>query len=97
MTPGRDTRKAREFQKLTRWWWETDHMAAGSVNRTRDRSCNVAFRLSPDDRALLRQRAAADGVSVQTYLERVALGRVDATDRRPGPPRPDQEALPLTG
>jgi hypothetical protein len=73
-------------------------MAAGSVNRSKKRSCNVAFRLSPEDRELLRHRAADAGLPVQAYLERVALGRLDATDLRPGrPSRDQQEALPLTG
>lgn len=74
-------------------------MAGGSVNRSSERSVNVAFRLSPDDRAEVRRRAAQQGLSVQAYLERVALGRPHVTDLPPGPKRPAQnfEQLPLTG
>lgn len=73
-------------------------MATRRVDRRRtERSHGVMFRLSREDRDLLRQRAADYGVSVQTYLERVALGRPDVTDLRPGPaPADGQKELPLT-
>ncbi len=71
--------------------------AAGSIHRSTERSVNVAFRLSPDDRAELRRRAAEEGLSVQAYLERVALGRPDAKDLPPGPKNHAQERLPMTG
>lgn len=72
-------------------------MAAGTLHRSKDRGYNVAFRLSREDRDLLRERAADAGLSVQAYLERVALGRLDATSRPPGPtPADDQKELPLT-
>jgi len=70
-------------------------MTAASVHRSRVRSAGVAFRLSPEDRIELRRRAAAAGISVQAYLERVALGRESATDLPPGPTRMPQEALPI--
>lgn len=60
-------------------------MAGHSTNRSKERSCPVAFRLSPEDRDLLKQRAQERGLSVQAYLEMVALGRPEAHDRRPGP------------
>jgi hypothetical protein len=69
-------------------------MAAGMVNRSTKRSYTVAFRLSREDRALLRQRATAAGLSVQAYLERVALDRPNVRDLPPGPVRDFQE-LPL--
>lgn len=62
-------------------------------DRSNARKVNVAFRLSIEDRALLQQLAHAEGVSVQAYLERKALGRHDATDLPPGPVR--QKELPL--
>jgi hypothetical protein len=72
-------------------------MAGGHVNRSSDRSVNVAFRLSPEDRDKLKQLAAEDGRSVQAYLEKVALGRIDARDLQSGRPRlyPQPEELPL--
>lgn len=69
-------------------------MAAGHLNRADERKWNVAFRLSWSDRELLRAKAADEGLSVQAYLERVALGRLDAHDRRPGrPSHPQKEGL----
>lgn len=92
-----DTRKGGEFQNPLTWAGRIQRMAAGHLNRSKERNCNVAFRLSREDRELLQQRAADEGLSVQAYLERVALGRADASDREPGRPRrlPAQEALPL--
>lgn len=43
------------------------------------------FRLSEEDRNLLRDKARARGLSVQAYLEMVALDRPDAHDLPPGP------------
>jgi len=71
-------------------------MAARSTHRSNQRSVCVAFRLSPEDRAELRNLAADHGLSVQAYLERVALGRTEARDLPPGPTR-RQEELPLSG
>jgi hypothetical protein len=72
-------------------------MAGGHVNRSSVRSVNVAFRLSPEDRDELKVRAARAGLSVQAYLEKVALDRDDAHDRQSGRPRlyPQPEELPL--
>ena len=87
-----------EFQNLGRTCGIVGAMAAGHLNRSRARSVNVAFRLSPEDRSELGRRAAANGLSVQAYLERVALGRPDVMDLPPGPVRhTGQEALPMTG
>lgn len=72
-------------------------MAAGNVNRSTVRSYNVAFRLSREDRAEVRRRAQAEGLSVQAFLEWKALDRPQAHDLPPGPPRHEQEGLPLTG
>ena len=85
------------------WCAKLASMTAGSTHRSNDRSAMVAFRLSFEDRAALRSRAAAEGVSVQTYLERVVMGRVNATDRPSGRPfestrrSNSQEGLPMTG
>lgn len=70
-----------------------------SIYRSPARSVGVAFRLSPEDRAELRRRATDQGLTVQAYLERVALGRLDATALPSGRPRRPaaQEDLPLTG
>lgn len=69
------------------------------LHRSTARKCIVSFRLSFDDREELKQRAAQEGVTVQTYLERVALGRLDAQDRLPGRAvyTRHPEELPLTG
>lgn len=40
------------------------------------------FRMAPDDRDELRRKAEAQGLTVQAYLERVALGRADARPLR---------------
>ncbi len=69
-------------------------MAAAHLNRSDLRSVSVAFRLSREDRDELKRRAAEQGISVQAYLERVAFGRLEATDLPPGPARPHaQEEL----
>lgn len=66
--------------------------------RAADRRVNVLFRLSEEERQELRDRAAAHGVSMQTYLESVALGRPMGQDRPGGrPKRKPQQELPLTG
>jgi len=66
--------------------------------RSVHRKVNVLFRLSEEERQELRDRAAAHGVSMQTYLESVALGRPMGQDRHGGrPKRRSQQELPLTG
>lgn len=72
-------------------------MAAGNVNRSEDRTVQVAFRLSHADREELRRRVAASGLSVQAYLEWKALDRPDATDRPPGRPPSHPELFHMTG
>jgi predicted DNA binding CopG/RHH family protein len=62
-------------------------MAAAHLNRSDVRCVSVAFRLSRADREELKRRASQQGISVQAYLERVALGRADASDLPPGPTR----------
>lgn len=57
----------------------------------------VTFRLSPRERADLRRRAQAAGVSMQAYLERIVLNRHDAQDRPSGRTAPNQQELPMTG
>lgn len=68
-------------------------MPAGHLNRSADRRVAVAFRLSIEDRARLQAIARDQGISVQTYLERVALGHYTAQDRPHGPLR--QTPLPI--
>ena len=74
-------------------------MASASTHRSPERSAQVAFRISRADRDHLRVQAAAAGVTVQTYLERIVLGRTYAEDLPPGPTRAHtrQESLPMTG
>ena len=72
-------------------------MAARNVHRSTKRSYAVAFRLSSEDRAEVKRRADAAGLSMQAYLEWKALDRPDARNLPPGPVREPQEALPLTG
>lgn len=70
-------------------------MPAGHLNRSAARRVAVAFRLSVEDRDELKRRAAEEGVSVQTYLERTALGRYNAHDRPRGPLYARQKELPI--
>lgn len=68
------------------------------IHRSVNRSTQVLFRLSPDDKELLRQRADEAGLTIQAYLERCALGRANAVPLAPGRPRQShEEELPLTG
>ena len=71
--------------------------APGSTHRSEVRSAMVTFRCSPSERAELRRRAQAAGVSMQAYLERIVLDRPDAQDRPSGRPASQQEELPMTG
>lgn len=62
----------------------------------------ITFRVSTDERQQIRDAAAAEGVTVQVFLERRALGEPHRTDRRFGPTgnprrRQAQRELPLTG
>lgn len=52
--------------------------------RSQARTERIAFRLSAENKAILKQRAAERGLDVQTYLEAVALGM---------PPRPRERGL----
>lgn len=56
----------------------------------------IAFRLSASDRAELRKRAEAEGMSVQSYLEWKALGRPPQV-LHSGRPKHTQDRLPMTG
>ena len=72
--------------------------APGSTHRSEVRSAMVTFRCSPSERAELRRRAQAAGVSMQAYLERIVLDRPEAQDRRSGRPADGkQQELPMTG
>ena len=72
--------------------------APGKTHRSEVRSAMVTFRCSPAERAAIRHRAHAAGVSMQAYLERIVLERPDAQDRPPGPTSdPEQQELPMTG
>lgn len=70
-------------------------MARSNADRAPDRRVNVIFRTSHEGRERLKQRAAAHGVSVQTYLEALAFDLPLGSDR-PSGPTPQRE-LPLTG
>lgn len=70
------------------------------MERARSREVQIAFRTSKARRDQIRQRAADAGVSLQGYLEAVALGLPFAPERpvgRPRLPRGTDEELPLTG
>lgn len=58
---------------------------AAQHHRSSARSRGVLFRLSADDMAELKARAAECDLTVQAYLEMVALGREDVQPRRSGP------------
>jgi uncharacterized protein (DUF1778 family) len=69
-----------------------------AIHRSAERSAQYLWRISPEDKELLHERAAAEGLTVQAYLERVALGRENPVMRRSGRPRTtNQRELPLTG
>lgn len=68
-----------------------------AIHRSAERSAQYLWRLSPEDKELLHQRAAEQGFTVQAYLEHVALGRENPVMRRSGRPRTTQRELPLTG
>lgn len=74
-------------------------MATADANRSRDRTAQINFRMSPEERDELRRRAASHGWTVQQYLEHVAFDRDDPVARPAGRPFTNQqeEALPLTG
>lgn len=60
--------------------------AAQQHHRSSARNSGYLFRLSAADKKELKARATEQGLTVQAYLERVALGREDAQPRRSGPP-----------
>ena len=63
--------------------------------RSAGRESRFTWRMSEQDRAKLDRDAAAHGLDVTTYLERVVLGKCDAQPRKRGrKPRQHQEALP---
>ena len=66
-----------------------------AIHRSVHRSAQYLWRLSPTDKQLLHEKAAREGLTVQAYLEKVALGRENPVIR-PSGPTPQQE-LPLTG
>lgn len=68
-----------------------------NLDRAPDRQVNVIFRTSREGREEIKARANARGVSVQTYLESIALGRPLGADRPSGPTMPRNQELPLTG
>lgn len=71
---------------------------AAEHHRSSARDKGYLFRLSADDKAELKARAAEQNLTIQAYLERVALGREDAQPRRSGPPvNEGQYALDMTG
>lgn len=58
--------------------------------RSKDRSDAVLYRLSPENKSLLKQRAAQDGfTTLQDWLDATLLGA--------SAPKRHQEALPMTG
>lgn len=72
--------------------------AAQQQHRSSARNSGYLFRLSAADKAELKARAAEQNLTVQAYLERVALGREDAQPRRSGRPvNEGQYALDMTG
>lgn len=66
---------------------------ATDPHRSSARSKGYLFRLSAEDRDELRRRAQEHGLSVQAYLEMVALGRENPEARRPGPTAVGQKEL----
>lgn len=58
---------------------------AADERRSRERATSYPFRMSFEDKQRLKQRASDAGMTVQGYLEHVALGYDPAPPRRPGP------------
>lgn len=70
------------------------------MERARSREVQIAFRTSKTRRDEIRRRAADAGVSLQAYLEAVALHLPFEPERqvgRPKQPRSSDMELPLTG
>lgn len=67
------------------------------IHRSAERNAQYLWRMSKEDKELLHAKAAAQGFTVQAYLERVALGRENPVMRGSGRPRTRQQELPLTG
>lgn len=72
-------------------------MTSASIHRSNDRKIGVGFRLSPEDRDLLRALVTESGLTTQAYLETKALGRDTPIVLRNGRPPASQESLPMTG
>ena len=88
-----------DIQSSSRLRWLAVLMSAGraAIHRSSERSESVLFRMAPADKQALKRRASECGVTVQAYLERVALGRTDACALPSGPRQFDQGELPMTG
>jgi hypothetical protein len=72
--------------------------SAAEHHRSSARDKGYLFRLSAEDKAELKARAAEQNLTVQAYLERVALGREDAQPRRSGRTMNEgQYVLDMTG
>ncbi|TWE07358.1 hypothetical protein BKA23_3371 [Rudaeicoccus suwonensis] len=65
------------------------------MERSIDRSVQVAFRTSKGRRDEIKRRADEAGVSVQIYLEAKALDLPFAPERPAGKPARTQEELPI--
>lgn len=92
-----DTPKKSGFRHVLEGDWKAEPMStpASTYGRAKDRATGLTFRMSPDDKADLNQRAANEGfASVQTYLEYLVWGRRPSI-RKSGPS--PQKELPLTG
>ncbi|WP_156393603.1 hypothetical protein [Nocardioides sp. Root140] len=55
-----------------------------SEPRAKDRRAAVLVRMSEEQKALLVEEAAMEGISLQVLMERRLLGNADATNRNPG-------------
>lgn len=58
---------------------------AADERRSSERATSYPFRMSHQDKLRLKKRASDAGMTVQGYLEHVALGYDPAPPRRPGP------------
>lgn len=72
-----------------------DHMTGrAEIHRSAERSSGYLWRMSREDKELLHERASSEGLTIQAYLEQVALGR-EPVIRRAGRPRTSQQELPI--
>ncbi|GAA3707277.1 hypothetical protein GCM10022204_26470 [Microlunatus aurantiacus] len=76
---------SQEIGSPGRYWFDWLMSVAADERRSSERATSYPFRMSHEDKRRLKKRAEEAGMTVQGYLEHVALGYDPAPPRRPGP------------